>query len=367
MLLRPRPEIENMEVCPHGGPNYAELERLGFAPEDVLDFSVSANPFGPPPDIEIALESAVIDRYPDSDSTELKRALGDNLNVSAANIIAGNGSVELIRIISSAFIDRGDTVSIVAPTFGEYEIACQIAGAKIVKFRLTEDDSFNLNVNDFSEFVRNNQPRVVFLCNPNNPTGQYISREAVEEILSHCDESLLVLDEAYINFADDPWRSLVLSERKNVVILRSMTKDYALAGLRLGYAVACSEIITPLRKVCSPWNVNSVAQRAGVLAVNDALYLGQCQEDIREAKDFLRNGLVDLDFDPLPSQTHFSLIKVGNATQFRQALLRYGIMVRDCTSFGLPEYIRVAARAIPECEKLISAIRGIRDEKKGIP
>jgi histidinol-phosphate aminotransferase len=359
--LRPRPEIENLEACPHGGPNYAELERMGFAPEDVLDFSVSANPFGPPPGVIESFKTVAVDRYPDSDSAKLRRALADKLQINTNNIIVGNGSMELIRIVASAYIDREDTAVIVEPTFGEYEIACQIAGAKIVKFKLREDDDFNLNVDDFSEFVRDNRPKAIFLCNPNNPTGQYLDRSTIEQILSVCQDSLLVLDEAYISFTENPWRALDLVNRNNLVILRSMTKDYALAGLRLGYAVASPEIVDTLRKVCSPWNVNAVAQCAGVEAIQDSGYLRQCQNDIRKAGDFLKAELTQLGLKPLPSQAHFFLIKVGDAAKFRQALLRYGIMVRDCTSFGLPEYTRIAPRSVPECEILIGAIRKIRE------
>ncbi len=357
MPLHPRPEIENIEVCPHGGPNYAELERLGFAPEDVLDFSVSANPFGPPPGVMESFKNVAVDRYPDSDSLELRRALADNLDIDTENIIVGNGSMELIRIVAFAYLGGEDQVVIIEPTFGEYEIACQIAGAKIVKFNLREDDEFNLNIDEFSGFIRSNQPKVVFLCNPNNPTGQYLDRSAIEQILSISEDSLLILDEAYIGFTENPWRALDLVDRSNLIILRSMTKDYALAGLRLGYAVASLEIVSALRKVCSPWNVNAVAQRAGIVAIQNADYFKQCQKDIRQAGGFLKAELTKLGLKPLPSQAHFFLIKVGDSTKFRRALLRYGIMVRDCTSFGLPEYIRIAPRAVPECERLIEAIK----------
>ena len=361
MPLRPRPEVEKLETCPHGGPNYAELERLGFAPEDVLDFSVSANPFGPPPGIEDALKSAVIDRYPDSDSAELKRILAKNLDVDPENIIVGNGSMELIRMVASAYLGKDDIALIIEPTFGEYEVACQIVGAKIIKYQMREEDGFSLRVNDLADSIQRNRPKAVFLCNPNNPTGQYFERGTIEQILSMCEDALLILDEAYISFTENPWRSLDLVHHHNLIIFRSMTKDYALAGLRLGYAVASPEIINTLKKVCPPWNVNAVAQYAGIIAIKDTVYLQHSQEDIRKARDFLGEGLAKLGLNPLPTQTHFFMIKVGNATRFRGELLRYGIMVRDCGSFGLPEYIRIASRSLPECERLIEAIKKSRE------
>ena len=360
MSLHPRPEIADLKTCPHGGPDYSELERLGFKPEDVLDFSVSANPFGPPPGIKEALSSAVIDRYPDADSAELKRTIAKSFSMTPENIIVGSGSMELIRLIALAYLGRDDTVLIIEPTFGEYEVACHIVGSKILKHRTQEEEGFKLNVDETIDLVGCHRPKIVFLCNPNNPTGQYLAEQEIEKILSAGEDTLLALDEAYISFAENPWRSLDLVKENNIIILRSMTKDYALAGLRLGYGIACPEIIATLRKVCPPWNVNAVAQRAGVLALGDSAYLKQCQKGVREAREFLKRELAQLGLPPMSSQAHFFLVKVGDAKQFRQDLLKYGIMVRDCTSFGLPEYIRIAPRSLPECQKLINAIRAVR-------
>jgi len=356
MPLRPRPELDNLEICYHGGPNYAELEQLGFKPNEVLDFSVSSNPFGPPPEIKAAISSAVIDRYPDSESAEFKRALADHLKISSENIIAGSGSMELIRTIASAYFGKNDTVIIPEPTFGEYEIACQIAGSKVLTYPLREANNYKLSIDDFIRSIQNNRPKAVFLCNPNNPTGQYLGKNEIEDILSACKDSLLILDEAYVNFTKEPWNSMDLINQGNFIIIRSMTKDYALAGLRLGYAVASTDLINSLRKVCPPWNISSVAQQAGIMALDSKDYLRQCQENIRQAKNFLLKRLSHFNLEPLPSQAHFFLLNVGNATQFRQQLLKYGIIVRDCSSFGLPQYIRIAPRTQPECERLIHAI-----------
>ena len=150
-----------------------------------------------------------------------------------------------------------------------------------------------------------------------------------------------------------------LTDHGNLVILRSMTKDYALAGLRLGYAIAADSIISVLKRVRPPWNVNALAQKAGIVALNSDKYLEKCNNKIQEAKRFLIKELERLGLSPLPSQTNFFLVKVGNATAFRQALLMKGILVRDCTSFGLPQYIRLAPRALPECQKLIKAIKEV--------
>jgi histidinol-phosphate aminotransferase len=135
-----------------------------------------------------------------------------------------------------------------------------------------------------------------------------------------------------------------------------MTKDYALAGLRLGYALASQEIIDWLKRVRPPWNVNVVAQRIGAIVLDDMDYLEQSKRKITEAKEFLLADLSRLGFQPLPSDVHYFLVRVGNAQEFRTSLLKHGILVRDCTSFGLPEYVRIAPRTIPECQKLTTII-----------
>jgi len=215
-------------------------------------------------------------------------------------------------------------------------------------------------VEETLDLIQRCHPRGVFICNPNNPTGQYLSKGDVERILDACADSLIILDEAYISFVDGGWSSIDLIQRDNVVIIRSMTKDYALAGLRLGYAVSSEEIIKAVCRVRPPWNVNAVAQRAGVIALDEADYLEWCKQGIGQAKQFLIDGLDRIGIMSLPSRANFFLVKAGDAEGFRTALLKQGILVRDCTSFGLPEYVRIAARTMPECQRLIAAIQAMK-------
>ena len=360
MSLKPKPEVEKLKVCPHGGPNYAELRAMGLTPEEILDFSVSANPFLPPPGVKKILSTVAINRYPDSEATELRQCLSEKLGVSPNNILAGNGAVELIRLVALAYFRQGDAVLIPEPSFGEYEVACQIVGAEVVRQCARAEEGFALRIEETTNLIRQHYPRGVFICNPNNPTGQYLSRQEVEMVLGACGDGLLILDEAFIAFVDESWSSIDLIHRGNVIIVRSMTKDYALAGLRLGYAIANQEVIDALRKVCPPWNVNVVAQKAGVIALSDETYLEQCKEKIGEAKQFLISELHRIGFTLVPSKANFFLVKVGNGRGFRFALLKRGILVRDCSSFGLPEYIRIAVRTMPECRKLIATIQALK-------
>jgi histidinol-phosphate aminotransferase len=357
-MLRPKRYIERLSPARHGGIDYPEIQKLGISPEEVLDFSVCTNPCGPPDGLEKSLTETNWERYPDSESTELKARLAEKLGVAVTNLIVGSGSTELFRLVTTAYLDEGSLVLIIQPTYGEYELSCRIAGAEIITLSGREEDNFYINPLEIAEMIKQHRPSGVFLCNPNNPTGQYMERQDIERILQAAPETLVVLDEAYLAFTDNAWSTVDLIDRDNLLILRSMTKDYALAGLRLGYGIADEKIISILHKVKPPWNVNTVAQRAGTFVLENDEYLEHCQQEVAGAKNYLIENLQRLGLAVLPSQTNFFLVRVGNAAAFRQELLKKGILVRDAASFGLPNYIRLAARPFDECRKLVEAIQG---------
>jgi histidinol-phosphate aminotransferase len=359
LSLRPKRGIANLKKCHHGGLNYAELEGLGINANEILDFSVASNPFPLPPGIKETISTAAIEQYPDSETTELRQRLSDNLGVPPENILAGSGTTELIRLIALTYFGKGDRALILEPTYGEYETACRIAGAGIIRLRAAAENSFVPRIADITDLIREHRPRGIFICNPNNPTGKYLSRQKIETVLNSAGDSLLILDEAYIAFVAESWNSVDPILPGNVIILRSMTKDYGLPGLRLGYAVARREIVDSLRRVCPPWNVNAIAQEVGKAVLQNKEYLEQSLSQIQEAKRFLTGELSRLGLKVLPSDANYFLVKVGHARRFRHTLLRRGIMVRDCSSFGLDEYVRIAPRTMPECQRLISAIGDI--------
>lgn len=356
-MLQPNSNIKSLVPAVHGGINYSELEKLGIKPEDVLDFSVSTNPFGPPPGMGEAIQRAVIDRYPDSEASEFRQLLAEKLGVAHDNLIIGSGSTELIRLVSAAYFGSADNIIVPTPTYGDYKLACGLANAHVLKQPMLEETGFRLDIAETIDLISRYRAKGIFLCNPNNPTARYLSAAEIEAILSAAPDCLVVLDEAYVAFTTGTWSSLELTSRDNLIVLRSMTKDYAIAGLRLGYAVASRPVISVLYRIKPAWNVSSVAQAAGVYALQAGNYIEDSRMKIREAKEFLVNGLTRLGFHPLPSQANFFLVKVNNAAGIRRALLRHGILVRDCTSFGLPHYIRLALCSMDDCRRLIAAIK----------
>ncbi|MFH1086958.1 MAG: histidinol-phosphate transaminase [Chloroflexota bacterium] len=362
MPLRPRPAVGRMAAVPHGGINYGELDRLGIAPDEVLDFSANLNPFGPPAGVTKALGEVDVTRYPDSDSAEFRSVLAKKLGVQPENILAGNGSTEIIRLAALGYLGNGDKVFLIEPTFGEYEAACQLAGATAVKHRLSPEDAFLLRMDETLALIRQHRPEGIFIGNPNNPTGRCIPRAGLEQVLDSCPESLVVLDEAYISFVDKGKSCADMLVRDNLLVVRSMTKDYAMPGLRLGYGLADAGIISVLRRLCPPWNVNALAQKAGVIALQEETYLERCQAQLRQAKSYLVHELSRLGLPPLPSETNFFLVEVGDAADFRRRLLKRRMLVRDCRSFGLPRFVRIAPRSLADCRRLVEAIAESRSE-----
>ncbi len=358
-MLRPKPYIEKIAKSIHGGPDRAELRKKGLNAAGIIDFSVSTNPFRLPRAVHASLHGASIHQYPDSDARDFINALVEKTGCVAENLVAGSGSTELIRSAAAAYVDRDDIVVTLEPTYSEYELACRLHSAQVKRFKLKAAHDFRFDVNVFLDYARQYRPKAIFICNPNNPTGGYIDREPFEKILSTFRSTLVILDEAYLAFTQNTWDSLQLLNYNNLLIIRSLTKDYGLAGLRLGYAVASRDIVAAIKKVLPPWNVNSMAQQAGIAALTNNGYLERQTARIQAGKQHLENQFRKIGFKVVPSRTNFFLVRVGNAASFRDKLLRIGFLVRDCASFGLPEYIRVAARGISDCRRLIIAVREI--------
>ncbi len=342
----------------HGGLDVAELRSLGLRPEQVLDFSSNINPLGPSHRVMMAAAAADLSSYPDRDCLALREALAARLNVGLDNLMIGNGSTELIHLLSRAYLEPGKRCLIFGPTFGEYETAAVICGAELHVVTAEEAGGFRWPIEEAVKTIRRIRPSLVFLCNPNNPTGSYVGRDVVESILTAVGEDgLLVLDNAYAPLADYPWDPFPLLDTGNIVILGSMTKDHALAGVRLGYLAADPSIVAPVVRLQPAWSVNSVAQAVGLAALDDEEHVAAARKVVFEAKEFLYSGLETLGVPVTPSAANFVLAKVGDAPNVRKALLQRRIAVRDCTSFGLPEHIRIAVRQIEECNRLLGALR----------
>ncbi len=358
----PRSEIQTIPCVHHGAPDYAELERLGLSPDEIIDFSVNSNPYGPAPAVRQALESVPLDRYPDQEALALRHSLSEHHLLSPESILVTNGTAELIWLIALTYLRPDDPVLIVEPTFGEYARAAALMGAELHTWQAQPENKFAFQVDEIEQRLQENDCHLVFICNPNNPTGQALSPSTIREWAKQHPDTLFVVDEAYIAFAAE-LASVVDRKQANLLVMRSMTKDYALAGLRLGYAVAHANVIQALSKARPPWSVNALAQAGGIAVLENQTYYQDCWQQSRQNKEVLVNALEGLGFSPVPSRTHFFLLPVGNGAHFRSALMEHGIQVRDCASFGLPGYVRIATRRPEENNRLLQAIESTKFTK----
>jgi histidinol-phosphate aminotransferase len=352
--VEPRPELATIAPVTHGGFN-SDL------PAGALDFSANVNPFGPSPRVWAALSTVKLGQHPDPRAAPLRQFLAALDRVDPARVLIGNGSIELIYHLAVAYLRPGDRVLVVEPTFGEYAAAARVMGAQVLRWRTDPERLFALDLDGLLHLAAQARPRLLFLCNPNNPSGTYYEREVVTELLLRCPETLVVLDEAFVRFVEHTWQSRELSA-PNLLVLRSLTKDYALTGLRVGYARAEPNVIAALEKVQPPWSVNALAQVAAVAAIQDEQHFRQSLASLAEAKEVFVRALSAIGLAPLPSRTHFFLLHAGMAAEWRRRLLERGLLVRDCASFGLPDYLRIAVRRPEENARLVAALAELKEE-----
>ena len=357
-MVKAGDKVEQSAQPVHGGLNLAELRRLGLDAYAILDFSSSINPLGAPPSVLQAISGVNIASYPDTECLELREALGNLLGLAPELILAGNGSTELIHLLARAFLSRADSAVILGPTFGEYRYACAVQSVEPSEIVAREADDFRWDIDGACRTIKDLNPRIVFLCNPNNPTGLYLNEEEVRQVAEATSKNgVLVLDEAYVAFVEEAWDSQPLLDIDNVVLLRSMTKDYAVTGLRLGYMLASPELVARVKAQQYSWSVNAAAQAAGVMCLQKPEHLEQGKEAIRLGKTYLADELGRMGVKTRVGAANFLLALVGDAAAVRLKLLvDHGICVRDCASCGLPSYIRIGVRKIDDCRRLVVAL-----------
>jgi len=339
-----RRDVLDIQAVAHGSATASELAAFGLNPADVLDFSVNTNPLGPADVVVEAIRQTNWSRYPGDDEAPLRAGLARQSGVSPEQVTLGNGSAELLWLLALAILERGDRAIVIGPTFGEYTRAARVVGADVLDTRSLLDVP---------------SARVLFICNPNNPTGSQYEPAQIEKLLGTLPETVVVLDEAYAGFVFDRWASEpLLADHPNLVILRSLTKDHALPGLRLGYLLASPEIARAAEAVRPPWSVNAGALRAGLATLEPAAqsHVDRARRLVAISRTLLTDGFTQLGYPVLPSVANFVLVEVGSATAFRSALLPYGMVVRDATSFGLPGHVRVACRLPADCSRLLETV-----------
>lgn len=352
----------------HGGNIFGMARQLGVAATGIADFSASINPLGLSPLVRqaiiAALESLV--HYPDADHQELKQVLGAFHGVSPANIVVANGSTELIYRLPALL--HGRRALIVSPAFSEYRHALDQHNWEVRPFVLSAKDDFALDPEALEQALAEGYD-ALYLCNPGNPTGRLYPPRVVERVYELCSAAgtFLVLDEAFMDFCEDASAKQLIAAGDNAIVLRSMTKFFAIPGLRLGYAIACEAMAARLDAVGGPWSVNTLALTAGVAAIHDTEYIRQTLEFIRQERGYLAEQLSRFSMLAVyPSAANFLLLELANgmsAGGLRERLLHQRVLIRDCANFvGLsPHFFRIAVRTREENERLLESLERILD------
>ncbi len=328
--------------------------------KDVCKLASNENPYPPPPKVLKAIKDELknLNRYPDGNCFYLRQALAKELGVDQDQLIFGNGSDEIIVMAVRAFAGEGDEVLTARPTFMIYEIATKISGADI---RMIPLKDFRFDLMAMREAVTS-RTKIIFIANPNNPTGTYVTHAEMETFLKGLPSNIIVfLDEAYYEFVgkkDYPQSLMLLPRYPNLILTRTFSKVYSLAGLRVGYGVASQEMVELLNRIREPFNVNSLAQVAALAALkNKAYYRGVSQEIASEKKRLYKN-LKKMNMAFVESATNFVLVDVkGDSLQVSQQLLRQGVIVRDMGFWGLDQFIRVTIGTPKENDKFIKALK----------
>jgi threonine-phosphate decarboxylase len=349
----------------HGGNIYDMAQQHKLRADAIIDFSSNINPLGPSPRVLRALRSHLrwISRYPEIHAQGLVRHLARFHGLPEEAIVVGSGSTALIYRLPYALLVK--TALVLHPTFSEYERAFGLGGCRIDMVMRDEADGFRPPWPRLFEGLRRGYG-VVVLCNPNNPTGDVIAKDELAEFVEEAARlgTVVMVDEAFMDFHEDATLKHEVLRRGNLIVLRSMTKCYALAGLRLGFLVASPPLAKRVREADEPWAVSALAQIAGRESLKDRNYLRRTLELIATERQYLTERLAAIrGLTVYPSVANFLLLKITrpgwDAPRLQQGLIRHGILIRDCRSFpGLGgAFMRIAVRGRKDNSRLLSVLQ----------
>ena len=357
--VRPQRGLEAIRPYVPGTP-IEEVERR-FGLRDVIKLASNENPLGVSPKAVAAMQEALaeVNRYPDGQSHALRSALSDALGVPIDWLLAGNGADGLIVQVSLGYLEDGDEVVVSRSSFAVYDIYAAVMQARLVKTPLTGDYGIDLEAMATAIGPRT---KLVYVCNPNNPTGTVVTAAEVDAFLARVPEDVLVVfDEAYVEFVeipDYPDSIAFLREgRRNVLVLRTLSKSCGIAGIRVGYAIGLPEVLEPLWRVKEPFAVNRVAEAAGIAALADDAFLARTISVNREERECLYAGFDRLGLRYVRSHTNFVLVQLGpRAAEIHQRLLERGVIVRPCVQYELPEHLRITVGRPEETARLLATL-----------
>jgi histidinol-phosphate aminotransferase len=351
--------LKTLPTYQPGRPIEEVARELNLPANQIIKLASNENPLGPSPAALAAMQKVLsnLNLYPDGNAFYLKQKLAEKLGVTTANLVLGNGSNEIIEFIGHAYFAPGVDVIVSQFCFAIYPLVAKMFGANVITVPAKNHG------HDLPAMLAaiTPQTRVVFVANPNNPTGTLASREEVIEFVNDVpDNVLLVMDEAYIEFLDDAVDlvSLIrLGVRQNLILMRTFSKIFGLAGLRLGYGIGHPDLIATLEKTRQPFNINSIAQACALAALDDSEHMRKTRENNACGLDFFQRAFRDLKLEYVPSFANFILVRVGEGQRIFEAMQKQGVIVRPMGGYQLPEWIRISVGTPQENERGLKALK----------
>jgi histidinol-phosphate aminotransferase len=353
------PQLRDLAVYEPGRPIEETATKLGVHPDSIIKLASNENPLGPSPKaieaMHAALENAQL--YPDGGSFYLREALATRLGFAPENIILGNGSNEVIEFLGHAFLHRGDDVVTSEYAFIAYKLIATLFGACTIE---APSPDYQQDLEAMLDAITP-KTRVIFIANPNNPTGALISQGKIDKFMSRLPENIIVVfDEAYFEFLDNPPDALqYVREDRNLVVLRTFSKIHGLAGLRIGYGVARSGLIAVLDKTRQPFNVNSIAHAGALAALKDEAHQRETKRVVDQGRAYLQEQFATMKLHFVPGAANFIMVNVGDGAAVFQKLLAKKIIVRPLKGYQLLEWVRISVGTMEQNKQCITALKEI--------
>jgi len=354
---RANPQLRDLAVYEPGKPIEETARELGADPSEIIKLASNENALGPSPKAATAMRAAIksVHLYPDGSGVYLREAIAAQLGLGRENIVLGNGSNEVIEFVGHAFLDRGDNVITSEYAFIAYKLIAQLFGAQTI-----ETPAINFQP-DLEATLKAITPKtkIIFIANPNNPTGSLIGQEKIDNFLARMpDDVITVLDEAYFEFLDHPPDTLQhVRDGRNVVVERTFSKIYGLASLRVGYGIARPELIEVLQKTRQPFNVNGIAQAGALAALGDNEHLRKSKDAVDAGRAYFEGEFRAMKLKFNPSAGNFVFVNVGDGPAMFKKLLAMKIIVRPLRGYNLPEWLRITMGTMEQNEKCITALK----------
>jgi histidinol-phosphate aminotransferase len=357
------PQLRNLAVYEPGKPIEETARELGTDASRIIKLASNENPLGPSPKAVLAMRDALdsINLYPDGGGYYLREALAAKLGLTRDHLILGSGSNEVIEFIGHGFLAEGDVIVTAQHAFVVYKLVAATFGAKTIE---VPGPGLSHDLDAILAAITS-KTRVIFIANPNNPTGTLAGQAEIDRFMQRLPQNVVaVFDEAYFEYLDNPPDTLrFVREGRNVIVLRTFSKIHGLANLRVGYGIGPPELIQVLQKARQPFNVGGLAQVAALAALDDAEHLNRTKRITDEGRAFLEEELAKINLPYIPSRGNFVLANVGEGINVFQKLLRRSIIVRAMKGYALPEWVRISVGTMEQNQKCVVALREILNDQ----